>query len=137
MWRVRISVLWIADVVALAAAFTLVLFEPGHLDELINGRVEGMEINLGVLLLTSFFWLVPLLMMYFSLVLNIKVLRRLNIILGIILALMNLFDFLSQLPTLGAIGVARAIFIALMAIIPAMIAWQNWKYHPESFIDNE
>lgn len=37
MWRVRISVLWIADVAALAAAFTLAMFEPGYLEEIISG----------------------------------------------------------------------------------------------------
>ena len=70
MWRIRISVLWIADVVALTVAFTLATFGPGYLEEVLSGKLEGMEINMGVMLLASFFWLVPLLMMYLTLVLR-------------------------------------------------------------------
>ena len=131
MWRIRISVLWIADVVALTAAFVLAIFEPGYLDEILSGQLEGMEINLGVLLLASFFWLVPLFMMYLSLVLGRSVTRWLNIILGLIFGLLNLYDFIGQVSSIGAVGIARAIMIALMAIIPFMIVWHGWKWPQE------
>ena len=58
MWRIRISVLQIADVIALAAAFVLATFEPGYLDGILSGNLEEMEITAGVMLLASFFWLV-------------------------------------------------------------------------------
>jgi hypothetical protein len=131
MWRIRIAVLWIADVVALAAAFALATFEPGYLDEILSGKLEGMTINTGVMLLASFFWLVPLLMMYLSLVLGPAVTKWLSIILGLILGLMNLFDFTSQLATLEGVGIPRAIMVGLMAIIPFLIAWHGWKWPQE------
>ena len=126
--RIRISVLWIADAVALTAAFILAMFEPGFLDEILSGKLEGMEINTGVLLLASFFWLVPLLMMYLTLVLNRSVLRWLNVILGLILGLMNLYDFIGQVSSVEAVGLARAIMVALMVIIPFMITWYGWRW---------
>lgn len=131
LWRLRISVLWIADAVALTAAFILAMFEPSFLDEILSGKLEGMEINAEVLLLASFFWLVPLLMMYLTLVLNRSVLRWINIILGLILGLMNLYDFIGQVSSLEPVGVARTIMIALMAIIPFMITWHGWKWPQE------
>jgi hypothetical protein len=131
-WRIRISVLWIADAVALTAAFILGMFEPGFLDEILSGKLEGMEITMGVLLLAAFFWLVPLFMMYLSLVLGRSVLRWLNIILGLILGLMNLYDFTGQVSTVEPVGIARAIMIGLMAVIPFMIAWHGWKWPQEA-----
>jgi hypothetical protein len=127
-WRVRISVLWIADVVALAAAFMLAMYEPGFLDDVLSGMLEGMEINAGVILLASFFWLVPMVMMYLSLVLGRAVIRWLNIILGLILGLLNLFDFIGQVSSLDPVGVARTIMIAMMVIVPFLIAWHGWKW---------
>ena len=131
IWRIRITVLWIADVVALAAAFVLATFEPGYLDGILSGNLDGLEITAGVILLASFFWLVPLFMMNLSLVLGRSVLRWLNFILGIILGLMNLYDFFGQVSSIEAIGIARAIMVALMAIIPFMIAWYSWKWPQE------
>ena len=131
-WRIRISVLWIADVIALAAAFVLAIFEPGYLDEISSGRLDGMEINTGVVLLASLFWLVPLFMMYLSLVLGRSAARWLNIIFGLILGLLNLFDFFGQVTSMEAVGIARTIMIALMAVIPFMIVWYSWKWPQET-----
>ena len=128
MWRIRIMVLWIADVVALAAAFTLAMLEPGYLEGILSGNLEGMEISARVTLLAAFFWLVPLFMMYLSLVLGLSAARWLNIILGLLLSVLNLFDFIGQVSSMEAIGIARAIMVALMAIIPLMIAWHGWKW---------
>ena len=131
MWRIRISVLWIADAIALAAAFVLATFEPGYLNGLLSNNLEGMEISVGVLLLASFFWLIPILMMYLSLVLGRAVTRWLNIILGIILGVMNLVDFIGQISSLEVLGIARAVMVALMAVVPLLIAWHGWKWPQE------
>ena len=131
MWRIQVAVLWIADAIAVTATFMLALYEPGFINEIISGRLEGMEINVGVMLLASFFWLVPLFMMYLSLVLGRSVLRWLNIILGLILGLMNLYDFIGQVSSMEAVGSARSIMVALMAIIPFIIAWYGWKWPQE------
>ena len=127
MWRIRITVLWIADIVALAAAFILATLEPGYLDGILSGKLEGMEISPGVTLLASFFWLIPLFMMYFSLVLGFSLARWLNIIFGSILGFLNLFDFIGQANSMEAVGIARVIMVALMAVIPFMITWHGWK----------
>jgi len=124
----RISVLWIADVVALAAAFVIAIFESGYLEGILSGNLEGMEITVGVTLLALFFWLVPLIMMFFSLVLGKSVVRWLNIIFGLLLGLLNLVDFIGQISSFEASGVARTIMIALMVIIPFLIAWHGWKW---------
>jgi hypothetical protein len=79
-------------------------FEPGYLNEFLSGRVEGVEINPGITLIGAFFWLVPMLMMYLSLILNPKWTRRLSITLGIILDLMNLYDLFGHVTTLTKAG---------------------------------
>jgi hypothetical protein len=128
MWRIRISILWIADVVALAATFALAMFEPEYLEGILSGNLEGIQITVAVTLLASFFWLVPILMMYFSLVLSKSVLRWFNIIFGLLLGILNLVDFFGQITSFEASGVARTMMIALMVIIPLLIAWHGWKW---------
>ena len=128
MWRIQISVLWIADVVALAAAFILAMFESDYLNGLISGQLEGMDISIAVLLMASFFWIVPLFMMYLSLVLPRSIARWLNIIFGLILGLLNLFDLFNQISSMQILGIARTIMIALMAVVPLLIAWHAWKW---------
>ena len=126
-WRYRISVLWIADVAALAAAFVLALLEPGYIQGILNGNLEAMEIDAGVTLLAAFFWLVPILLMVLSLMMAQPVVKWLSVIFGVILGLMNIFDFINQFANFDPVGLGRAIMVLLMAIFPFMIAWFGWK----------
>ncbi|MHA2091951.1 MAG: hypothetical protein ACW98K_13950 [Candidatus Kariarchaeaceae archaeon] len=70
-------------------------------------------------------------MMYLSLIFGRSVLRWLNIILGLILGLLNLYDFVGAVSSIEPIGVPRAIMIALMAIVPFLKAWHAWKWPKE------
>ena len=127
LWRIRISVLWIADVVALAATIALAIFEPEYLEGILSGNLDGMQITVGVTLLASFFWIVPPLMMFFSLVFTKSVLRWLNIIFSLLLGLLNLVDFFGRISLFEALGIARTMMIALMVTIPFLISWHGWK----------
>lgn len=130
-WRVRIATLWLIDAIAVSAAFALAFLEPGYLSEILSGMMEGMEINAGVLILAAVFWLIPLIMAYLSIVLKPPGIKWIIIVFGLILGLLNLFDFFGQLTSSEAIGIARALMIALMAIVPFLIAWHGWKWPQE------
>ena len=130
-WRLRVSVLWVIDAVAVSAAFAVAFLEPGFLEEIQAGSLEGVEITGGTLVLAAIFWLVPLVMAYLSLVLGRSASRWTAIVLGVILALLNLFDLIGQLGEVGAFGVGRVLLIALMAVVPALIAWHGWKWPTE------
>jgi hypothetical protein len=47
------------------------------------------------------------------------------------LGFLNSYDFVDQASSIKALGVARAIMVALMAIVPFMIAWHGWKWPQE------
>jgi len=132
MWRIRISILWIADVVALAAAYTLALLEPGFLDELLSGRLEGMGVTAGVGLIAAYFWIVPICMMYATLVLGKKSAKVWNLVLALVALLLNLVDFFSRFTSYEPEGIARTIMIGLMWIIPLIIVWHVWKWPEEA-----
>ena len=70
IWRIRVSVLWVVDAVAVSAAFTIAFLEPGFMEEIQSGKFEGVELTAGILVFAALFWLVPLTMAYLSLVLG-------------------------------------------------------------------
>jgi len=52
-WKVRIAVLWIFLAVMMSASVGLVLLEPGAIEEIMTGEMEGTEISEGLLLMSS------------------------------------------------------------------------------------
>ena len=130
-WGIRISVLWIANAIAITAALLFALFEPGFIDDLRYGKLYGGTYNAGYLLYVASFWIVPLLMMYLSLVLRRSVIKWLNIILGLLLALVYLLYLIGQVPSFKVTWMASGILSALLVIISLMIAWHGWKWPQE------
>jgi len=131
-WRIRISVLWIADAVAITALFLLSMFRPGAIDEIMTGKLSGVAINASTMLLTSFLWIVPLLMMVLSLFLGRSVARGLNITFGLILGLISPIDFIDTLvSSFEAVLIAGAILQALAIAFQCLIVWHAWKWPQE------
>jgi hypothetical protein len=58
LWRISTAVLWIFLAVGSSAHLLLVLALPGTLDEVLAGRVGGMEITTGMMILVALFWVV-------------------------------------------------------------------------------
>ena len=66
-WRIRIAVLWVFIAVGMSASMFLALVTPGNLAEVMEGGFGDMEFTAGALMFMSLFWLVPLIMAFFTL----------------------------------------------------------------------
>jgi len=117
-------VLWLFYVVALVAYITLAGFEPGALEKVMAGEMDGTKITPELLLLLAIFFLVPLVMAFLSLTLKDSVNRWANIIVGIVFVVLQLIASIDAVILLSA-------WMTLMDIsklvAPALIVWYAWK----------
>jgi len=123
-WKIKVSVLWIFYAVALVAYITLAGFEPGALEKVMAGEIDGVKITPELMLLFAIFFLVPLVMAFLSLTLKDSMNRWANIIVGIVFVVLQLIASIDAVILLSA-------WMTLMDIsklvAPALIVWYAWK----------
>jgi hypothetical protein len=124
-WKIKISVLWLFDAVALLAYMTLGSLEPDVLQQFLDtGEIGGIKIGPEILLLFAIILLVPLIMAFLSLTLKNSTNRWANIIVGIVVAGLTLTDLIEALAQLSA----WATLVTLSKVVAlALIVWYAWK----------
>ena len=120
-WKIKISVLWLFRAMAVSTYSMLMLTEPGVLEEIITGKIFGMQIEPGFLLIGAIESLVPLVMAFLSLILKDSINRWANIILGIVYTALNIISSTDAPSAHGALMWGSA------AVATAMIVWYAWK----------
>jgi len=126
-WKVRIAVLWIFLAVMMSASVGLVLLEPGAIEEIMTGEMEGTEISEGLLLMSSLLWLLPLIMAFLSVSLRDKANRWTNVGVGIFFTVFNIGHLLGHL-TEGELPSPLVLTHLAMVIAPALIFWHGLRW---------
>ena len=80
---IRISALWVAVMLSSLMGDVLRFYEPGIIEQIIAGEVDGMQMTRKGLLLSSIFMAIPIVMVFLSLTLQYPVNRWANIIFSI------------------------------------------------------
>jgi len=123
--KTKISVLWLFYVVALVAYMTLAGFEPGVLEQVMAGEIDGMKITPELMLLFAIIFLAPLVMAFLSQTLKDSINRWANIIVGTVFVVL-------QLVALIEVAAQPSAWMILMEIskliAPALIVWYAWKW---------
>jgi hypothetical protein len=123
--KIRLSVLWIFTEVAALTSVVLFFFEPGGIEEVMSGVVEGMEMGPEMLLLFAIMFLIPLVMAVLSLTLKDKANRWANIIAGIVFTGLYIIDLIEHLASPSA----HTILLVVSAVVAtALIVWYAWKW---------
>jgi len=125
--KIKITVLWIFMAVAMSASMVLGFMRPGAIDEIMSGTMEGLQINTGLLLFFSLFWLIPLAMAFLSITLKDVANRKANIILGIIFTVFYIVHLFMHLIK-GPLTILIVLMSVLMILLPALIFWYAWKW---------
>ncbi|MDJ0960732.1 MAG: DUF6326 family protein [Acidimicrobiia bacterium] len=125
-WKVKLSILWVALAVGMSAHMLLIVAEPGILEELMEGRIEDMEITSGMLVFFALFWIVPLLMAYLVHVLGDRANRLANAGLGVVMTVMWVWDLVAHSVNEGFSGVWLT--LAGMTAASLGIVWHAWKW---------
>jgi hypothetical protein len=117
-------VLWLFYEVAFVVDMLLGFMEPGAVEQVMAGEVEGMQIGPELLLLFAIVLLVPLVMAFLSLTLKDSINRWANIIMGAVftgLMLIALVELLAQ-------PAAYSILLTLSKVVAgALIVWYALK----------
>jgi hypothetical protein len=122
-WRIKVSVLWLFWTVAFLITLMVGLFEPGAIEQIMEGELYGMQLTPELILATTIMMLVPLVMAFLSLTLKSSINRWANVALGIVYTGICLFDWISSLaqPAYGIL-----LYISKI-VASALIVWYAWK----------
>jgi ABC-type amino acid transport system permease subunit len=121
-WKIKISVLWLVGELTGVIGLILSSFEPGVMEQIIGGEVEGIQITPELLLVFAVIFLIPLAMAFLSLTLKNSTNRWANIIVGIGYTVFGLVDSSEKItkPYYVLLGIAGTVAAAL-------VVWYAWR----------
>jgi len=122
-WKVRIVVLWLFMAVATSTHSIVAFMEPGMIEELMTGEVEGMALTTGMLIFMALFWLIPLWMAFVTITLKGTSNRWVNFVLGILFTLCNIWHFIGHLAS-----PVQMLIVGSTVAVTVLIAWYAWKW---------
>ena len=124
-WKVRISVLWVFMAVSMSAHSVLFFMEPGAVEQIMSGEIQGMTMGPMWLLFMALFWWVPLVMAFLSVALKDTANRRANIILGIIFTVLNIYHLIEHVMNPSA---HQLLIVGSTVVVTALIVWHAFKW---------
>ena len=124
-WKMRISLLWGAIAVLTTLHMILVMAEPGAIDDLRAGEINGMDTSGPATIMWVLFVLVPLLMGFLTFVLPDGPGRWANGVLGVVLAAVWVPDFTGH-EIAGTPLLTGSVIVASI-----VVAWHAWKWPAE------
>ncbi len=94
--KMKLSALWAALMFLYIYADIFSLFRPGHLEEMMGGRMGPFPVTQGSLLTAAILMLIPALMVFLSLALKTRAARWANIILGLVYTAVNIGNLVGE-----------------------------------------
>ena len=119
-FRTRVAVLWVAVAVALASSMLLFLVEPGAIEEMLGGEIEGEPLTEAVGFELAMFLIIPLAMVAVPLLIGDRVNRHVNLIVGFGYGLFGSFVVVSEIA--GGHFYGHALMAAVACVLGFLIA---------------
>lgn len=120
--KIKLSALWVSVMFLYIYADILSLFKPGEVQEILEGRMGPFPATQGSLLTASILMIIPALMVFFSLVLNAKANRNVNILFGALYTLVNISNLI------GETWIYYLVFGVVEIVMTLLIIWHAWKW---------
>lgn len=124
--RIIISALWAARMLSSLHGDVVRFFQPGMLEEMIEGTTAVTVTN-ELLLIMSILMAVPILMSFLSLTLKSKTNRRVNLIIGIFFVAFDL-AYLCGTLFLWAFSAVETFWAIMYLVFVALVVWYAWKW---------
>ncbi len=122
--KAKLSTLWIFVLFNIIFAEFHKFLQPGFLEEVITGFVNGVQMTQGVLLLGAIVLEIPIAMVLLSRVLKYRVNRWVNIIAGAIAIAFVIVNVSTDLDNI--------FFTTIVVVFLSLIVWYAWKWpNPE------
>ena len=126
--KTRLAVLWLIKAIGFTAFWILSFVEPGKIEGLMAGKVMGMQVSDGQMVMFGLFWWVPWIMAWLSLTLKGSANRWANFVLAVLFFIAITFD---TIHFAGECSVAMQVDQVLGILVSALIAWYAWKLPKE------
>jgi len=123
--KIKLAVLWILKELVDLVYMTIAAFEPGVIEQIMEGEIEGIKIGPEILLLMAVIYLVPLVMAFLSLTLKDSTNRWANIIVGIVFTGLGLWDLIDALAVQSAYAILMSVS---MVVATVLLVWYAWKW---------
>lgn len=120
--RIKLSALWVARMLTGLQGDVLRFMEPGMLEDIAAGGVDGMAITDALLLVAGALMLIPIFMVFLSLTLPYKACRWANIIAAIFFIA---FDGVG-LPTYNS--ASGILLIVAGLVFNVLTVWYAWRW---------
>ena len=120
--RIKLSALWVARMLTGLQGDVLRFMEPGMLEEMTAGGVDGMALTESLLLAAGALMLIPISMVFLTLTLPHRACRWANIILG---CFFFAFDAVG-LPSYGS--ASGMLLIAAGMVFNVLTVWYAWGW---------
>jgi hypothetical protein len=123
--KAKLALFWVALMFFYIYNDLFSLFQPGHVAELVNGQLGGVQFTQTVLFGAAVLMAFPSFMILLSLVLKARVNRLVNIVVGILHVLVLLgTQFVGE----GETWFYYRFYELLEALFLALIIWTAWKW---------
>ena len=126
--KIKLAVLWLVFFCSMVMVPILELYVPGYVEDIIAGAIGGETEVTVMILLLAILTLIPPLMAVLSVTLKDKVNRWVNIIMGIIWAILSLYAISENLMMQNAIYAGLILIGIVEFSITALIIWHAWKW---------
>lgn len=131
--KIKIAMLWLFTGMTYVAYFLLMLIAPGAIEELLAGEIPELQ-NPVIILTMALILLFLFIMPFLSLTLKDSINRWVNLIIGIIYALLEfgaLIDIFSHTPIDRSIDAHLVIMTCSKIVATALIVRYAWKWPKE------
>ena len=123
--KVKLALLWVALMFLYIYNDIFSLFQPGHVAELVEGQLEGVQFTQTLLFGAAVLMAFPSIMVLLSLTLKARVNRLVNIVVGIL----HIFVLLgTQFVGEGETWFYWRFYEILEALFLVLIIWSAWKW---------
>jgi hypothetical protein len=123
--KVKLALLWVALMFLYIYNDIFSLYQPGHVAELVEGQLEGVQFTQLVLFGAAILMAIPSFMVLMSLTLKARANRLVNIVFGILHLLVLIgTQFVGE----GETWYYWRLYELLEALFLALIIWTAWKW---------
>ena len=130
--KVKLALLWVALMFFYIYNDIFSFFQPGHVAELVEGHLEGVQFTQTLLFGAAVLLAFPSFMVLLSLTLKARANRLVNIIVGILQVLVLLgTQFVGE----GETWFYWRLYELLEAVFIALIVWTAWKWPKQEMVE--
>lgn len=121
--KIKLSALWITLMLFYIYADIIGFYSPGIIESVMTGKIAGIELTEGYLLIMAVWMSIPSLMVILSLILQAGINRWVNLVVALLSLIILAFTFF-----VGEFSIRYTIQALVEAVLMILIIWYAWTW---------